>query len=75
MGTAIGMLFVWAISLIILILVIAQGVRVGMRWSRKDERHERETAGIPYRPGESMFDYRPQNPPQFKPHRTDRRFK
>lgn len=67
MATFFGILIVWAISLIILILVIAQGVRVGMRWSRKDERRERETAGIPYRLGESVFDYRPQNPPKFKP--------
>lgn len=60
MGTFIGMLILWAISLIILILVIAQGVRVGMRWSRKDERRELETAGQPYRPGESVFNYKPQ---------------
>lgn len=60
MGTFIGMLILWAISLVILILVIAQGVRVGMRWSRKDERRERETAGEPYRPGESIFNYKPQ---------------
>lgn len=60
------MLFVWAISLIILILVIAQGVRVGMRWSRKDERHEQIARGeIPpsqlstYRDGEYMFNYKP----------------
>lgn len=66
MGTAIGMLFVWAISMFILILVIAQGVRVGMRWSRKDERHEQIHRGeIPrsqlstYRDGESMFNYKP----------------
>lgn len=74
MGTAIGMLIVWAISLIILILVIAQGVRVGMRWSRIDERKERISRGeLPpdqlstYRKGESMFDY--------KPKRTGRNFK
>ena len=66
MATFFGTLIVWAISLIILILVIAQGVHVGMRWSRKDERRERETAGTPYRPGESAFDYRPQKPGQVK---------
>jgi hypothetical protein len=67
MATFFGLLIVWTISLVILILVIAQGVRVGIRWARKDERRERETAGIPYRPGESVFNYRPQKPPQFKP--------
>lgn len=67
MATAFGILVLWVISLLILILVIAQGIRVGTRWSRKDERRERETEGIPYRPGESVFDYQPQNPPQFKP--------
>lgn len=60
MASAIGMLILWAISLLIMILVIAQGVRIGMRWSRKDERRERETAGVPYRPGESVFNYKPQ---------------
>lgn len=60
MGTFIGMLILWAISLIILILVIAQGVRIGMRWSRKDEQRERETAGQSYRLGESIFNYKPQ---------------
>ena len=60
MGTFIGMLILWAISLLILILVIAQGVRIGMRWSRKDERREQETAGEQYRPGESIFNYKPQ---------------
>lgn len=60
MGTFIGMLIPWAISLVILILVIAQGVRVGMRWSRRDERRELETADQPYRPGESIFNYKPQ---------------
>lgn len=66
MSAAIGILVVWIISLFILVLVIAQGVRVGMRWSRKDERIERVDRGeIPpsqlstYRNGESMFDYRP----------------
>ncbi|WP_231442067.1 hypothetical protein [Brevibacterium zhoupengii] len=68
MGTFIGMLIIWAISLIILIFVIAQGVRIGMRWSRKDERIERVDRGeMPpnklstYRKGESMFDYRPKD--------------
>lgn len=67
MVTGIGMLAVWAISLIILVFVIGAGVRVGMRWSRIDERKERITRGeIPpdqvstYRDGESMFDYKPQ---------------
>lgn len=66
MASAIGLLILWAISLIILILVIAQGVRIGMRWSRKDERLERVDRGeIPlsqlstYRDGESMFNYKP----------------
>lgn len=60
MASAIGMLVLWAISLVILILVIAQGVRIGMRWSRKDERREQESAGQAYRPGESIFNYKPQ---------------
>lgn len=66
MGTFIGVLFLWFISLLILILVIAQGVRIGMRWSRKDERHERIDRGempqsqiAKYRDGESMFNYKP----------------
>lgn len=54
------MLILWAISLLIMILVIAQGVRIGMRWSRKDERRERETVGLPHRPGQSVFNYKPQ---------------
>ena len=67
MASVFGLLILWVISLVILILVIAQGVRIGMRWSRKDERRERETAGIPYRPGESVFDYKPKKSSQFKP--------
>lgn len=66
MATGIGMLLVWAISLVILIFIIGAGVRVGMRWSRIDERKERIRRGeIPqsqlstYRDGESMFDYKP----------------
>lgn len=66
MGTFFGMLILWAISLLILILVIAQGVRVGMRWSRNDERLERVDSGeldpgklSKYRDGESMFNYKP----------------
>lgn len=65
MGTFFGMLIVWAISLVVLILVIAQGVRVGMRWSRKDE--NRETAGKPFRPGESVFNYKPEQTGNVKP--------
>ena len=45
MGSAIGMLIVWAISLVILIFIIGAGVRVGMRWSRIDERKERIRRG------------------------------
>ncbi|WP_434590817.1 hypothetical protein [Brevibacterium sp. 1718] len=60
MADAFGLLVVWAISLVILILVIAQGVRLGMRWSRKDELREQEAAGEQYRPGESVFNYKPQ---------------
>lgn len=67
MVTGIGILAVWAISLIVLVFIIGAGVRVGMRWSRIDERKERITRGeIPpdqvstYRDGESMFNYKPQ---------------
>lgn len=67
MASAFGLLILWVISLVILILVIAQGVRIGMRWSRKDERRERETAGIPYRPGESVFNYKSEKRAQYKP--------
>lgn len=45
MASGIGMLLVWAISLVILIFIIAAGVRVGMRWSRIDERKERIRRG------------------------------
>jgi hypothetical protein len=55
------------INLVIFVLVITQGVRVGMRWSRKDERRERETAGILYQPGESVFNYKPEKRAQYKP--------
>lgn len=65
MGAVLGMLVLWAISLVILILVIAQGVRVGIRWSRKDERLEGIARGeispsqlSTYRDGESMFNYK-----------------
>lgn len=68
MASAFGILILWIISLLILILVIAQGVRVGMRWSRKDERIERVDRGdMPasdlstYRKGESMFNYKPRD--------------
>lgn len=67
MATFFGVLILWLISLVILILVIAQGVRVGMRWSRRDEIRERETAGKPYRPGESVFNYKPEQSGSFKP--------
>lgn len=67
MGAFFGMLILWAISMVVLILVIAQGVRVGMRWSRRDEVRERKTAGVPYRPGESVFNYRPEQSENFKP--------
>lgn len=66
MGTAIGMLFLWAISLVILIFVIGAGVRVGMRWSRIDERKEqiarsklRSSQDAAYRDGDPMFNYKP----------------
>lgn len=66
-GGAVIIVFIsWLISLLILILVIAQGFRVGMRWSRKDECHEQIGRGeLPrsqlstYRDGESMFNYKP----------------
>lgn len=45
MASGIGMLLVWAISLVILIFIIGAGVRVGMRWSRIDERKERIRRG------------------------------
>lgn len=45
MASGIGMLIVWAISLVILIFIIGAGVRVGMRWSRIDERKERIRRG------------------------------
>lgn len=74
MGPAIATLIIWAVSLILLIFVIGAGVRVGMRWSRIDERKEQITRGerppdqsSTSRKGEPMFDY--------KPKRTDRRFK
>lgn len=62
----IGLLIAWAISLVIFVFIIGAGVRVGMRWSRNDERKERIARGelVPdpastYRRGESKFDYRP----------------
>ena len=67
MASAFGLLVLWVFSLVMFILVIARGMRVGMRWSRKDERRERETSGIPYRPGESVFDCKPEKSAQFKP--------
>lgn len=66
MGTFFGMLILWVVSIVVLILVIAQRARVGMRWSRRDEVRERETAGIPYRPGESVFNYQPERSGDFR---------
>lgn len=68
MASAFGIFILWVISMFVLILVIAQGVRVGMRWSRKAERIERVDRGdMPesglstYRKGESMFNYKPKD--------------
>lgn len=68
MGAMVLALIIWVISMFVLILVIAQGVRVGIRWSRKDERIERVDRGdMPaselstYRKGESMFNYQPKD--------------
>lgn len=56
----IAALIIWAISLLILIFVIATGVRIGMRWSRIDERKEQEARNQPaYRDGQSVFNYKP----------------
>lgn len=66
-GAAILMLISWAIGLCLLILVIAADVRLGMRWSRADERKE-QTAQ------EKLGTEKP-NPPDFKPFRTGRNFK
>ena len=53
-------LIIWALSLVILIFVIGAGVRVGMRWSRIDERKEQEARNQPaYRNGQSVFNYKP----------------
>ena len=38
----IAALIIWALSMVIMIFVIGAGVRVGMRWSRIDERKEQE---------------------------------
>ena len=56
MPTGIGMILVWALSLVVLIFIIGAGVRVGMRWSRIDERKEqaaRTTRAQSKRPSES----------------------
>lgn len=66
MASAFGLLVLWVFSLVMFILVIARGMRVGMRWSRKVERRERESAGTPYRPGESVFNYKPEKRAQYK---------
>lgn len=56
----IAALIIWALSLVILIFVIGAGVRVGMRWSRIDERKEQEARNQPaYRDGQSVFNYKP----------------
>lgn len=60
MGSAIATLIIWALSLVILIFVIGAGVRIGMRWSRIDERKEQEARNQPgYRDGQSVFNYKP----------------
>lgn len=66
-GAAVLVLISWAIGLVILIFVIAAGVRLGMRWSRADERKEQAAH-------EKLVTDKP-NPPDFKPFRTGRNFK
>lgn len=66
-GTVIIALVSWAIGLALLILVIAAGVRLGMRWSRKDERRELAARDMPTS--------EPPSQPDFKPLRTGRNFK
>lgn len=66
-GTVIIALLSWAIGPAFLILVIAAGVRLGMRWSRKDERREQAARDKPT--------FEPPRQPDFKPFRTGRNFK
>ncbi|AZL10116.1 ABC transporter ATP-binding protein [Brevibacterium aurantiacum] len=66
-GAVVMVLISWAIGLAFLILVIAAGVRLGMRWSRKDERREQAARD------EATSE--PPRQPDFKPFRTGRNFK
>lgn len=66
-GAAILILISWAIGLAILVFVIAAGVRIGMRWSRADERKEQAAR--------DKLEPEQHRPPDFKPYRTGRNFK
>jgi hypothetical protein len=66
-GMVLTALISWAIGLLILVFVIAAGVRIGMRWSRSDARKEQAARDNP-------ASVRPPRR-EFKPYRTGRNFK